>query len=176
MLKHMLLAVSILFIAVAGTSCAPYHEVRTEDASAGEVAGLYSLILYGGTYGRDLETVAILSKEDAPYTIVPYAPEFEYRIIKHVPAKEALSRANAFVSLHPDFYQTQLTRIVDSKTGALLGYEVRPLYRIQAYGYYDVLYIDYWKKNGKVFVKMHIIYQVEKNVYGGGGSHTHGLP
>ncbi|MBF0506673.1 MAG: hypothetical protein HQL09_07545 [Nitrospirae bacterium] len=158
----------MLAIAVVGTSCATYQDVRTENASETEVTGTYSLVLYGGTGAQHLEAVAILSKEDAPYTIVPYAPDFEYRIIKHMPAAEALARAYVFIRLHPDVMRTQFTKIVDSSSGALLGYDIRPLYRASSEGYDDVFYIDYWKKGDKVFAKMHLIFQVERRVYGGG--------
>src|SRR5271157_6235676 len=162
-LKHIMFSVFILAIAVVSSGCASYQEIRTEDASEKEVAGTYSLILYGGRHGNDLETVAILNKEDAPYEIVPYAPEFDYLIEKHVPAKEALAKAYKFVSFNPYYSRTQLTRIIDS-SGSLLGYEIRPLYQPLAYGYYDVLYIDYWRKDGKVFVKMKLIYEVERKL------------
>ncbi len=169
-LKHIKLSVLIFFIAVMSSGCGSYQEIRTLDTSEKEVAGTYSLILYGGRHGNDLETVAILNKEDAPYKIVPYAPEFDYRIIKDVPAKEALAKAYKFVSFNPYFFRTQVTRIVDSSNGALLGYEIRPLYQPLAYGYYDVLYINYWKKDGKVFVKMKLNYELERKLRGGVGT------
>ncbi len=100
---------------------------------------------------------------------MPYAPEFDYKIIKQVPAKEALARAYRFISVNPYFSRPQLARIIDSKTGSMLGYELRPLYQPFAYGYYDVLYIDYWKKDSKVFVKMHLLYDVERKIRDGGG-------
>src|SRR5271169_1811926 len=172
-LKWIVLSFFTLAIAMVSSGCAPYQEIRTQDASEKEVAGTYSLILYGGLHGNDLESVAILNKEDAPYEIVPYAPEFEYLIIKHVPAKEALAKAYKFVSFNPYYSRTQVARIIDS-SGTLLGYEFRPLYQPFAYGYYDVLYIDYWKKDNRVFVKMHLIYDVERRVRdGSGGKDSH---
>ena len=152
-LKNLLPAVLLLCFAVVVTACglSLQREIRTEDASEKEIAGTYSLILYGGTYWDDLKRVAILAKEDSPYTIVPYAPEFDYKIIKHVPAKEALAGAFSFISQHPDFARAQIARIVDS-SGRVIGYEVRPLYMAFTFGDTDLLYIYYWREGDKVFV------------------------
>jgi len=162
-LKHLLQAVLVLFFAVVVTACglSLKQEIRTEDASEKEITGTYSLILYGGMYEDDLETVAILAKEDSPYTIVPYAPEFDYKIIKHMPAKDALAEAFSFTSRHPDFSRAQLARIVDS-SGRVIGYEVQPLYRAFRYGAPDVLYTYYWREGDKVFLKMWILRKEER--------------
>ena len=162
-LKHWLPAVLLLFFAGVVTACglSLKHEIRTEDASETEIAGTYSLILYGGTFGNDLGAVAILAKEDTPYTVLPYAPEFDYKIIKHMPAKEALAEAFSFTSRHPDFYRSQITRIVDS-SGRVIGYEIRPLYRTFTYGDPDVLYTYYWREGDKVFVDMWILRKEER--------------
>jgi hypothetical protein len=161
-LKQLLHAVLGLFFAVVVTACglSLKQDIRTEDASEKEITGTYSLILYGGTYGDDLETVAILAK-DSPYTIVPYAPEFDYKIIKHIPAKDALAEAFSFTSRHPDFSRAQIARIVDS-SGRVIGYEIRPLYRAFTYGSPDVLYTYYWREGDKVFVKMWILRKEER--------------
>jgi len=162
-LKHLLPAVLVLLFSVVVTACGPLlkQEIRTEDASEKEIAGTYSLILYGGTYGNELATVAILAKEDSPYTIVPYAPEFDYKIIKQLPAKEALAEAFSFTSRNPDFSRAQLARIVDN-SGSVIGYEIRPLYRPFTYGATDVLYINYWRKHDKVYVRMRVLPKEER--------------
>ena len=170
-MKHIFASIiMLLFLAAAISSCglSLKQEIQTESATGAEISGMYSLILYGGRHGNDLESVAILAREDAPYTIVPYAREFDYKIIKHVPAKEALAKAYKFVSFHPAFSQTQLARIVDS-SGRVLGYEIRPLYAPYTYGLSDVLDIYYWKKDDKVFVKMRLKEEIENKIISGGG-------
>ncbi|HKN18620.1 MAG TPA: hypothetical protein VJW95_02390 [Dissulfurispiraceae bacterium] len=160
--KHLLPAIVLLFFAVMSAACgALKQEIRTEDASEKEITGVYSLILYGGTYGNQLEAVAILSKEDSPYTIVPYAPEFDFSIIRHLPAKEALAGAFSFISRHPDFSRAQIARIVDSG-GGVIGYEIRPLYWPFTYGAPDVLYTYYWRKGDKVYVDMWLLRKEER--------------
>jgi hypothetical protein len=161
-LKHLLRAVLLLCFAVGATSCSSLkQDIRTEGASEKEITGTYSLILYGGTYGNDVEAVAILAKEDSLYTIAPYAPEFDYKVIKHVPAKEGLAEAYSFISRHPDFSREQIARIVDS-SGRVIGYEVRPLYRAFTFGAPDVLYTYYWRKGDKVFVDMWVLRKEER--------------
>ena len=161
-LKHLLQAVLLLFFAVVVTACglSLKQEFRIEDASEKEITGTYSLIFYGGTYGNDLAAVAILAREDSPYTIIPYAPEFDYKVIKHVPAKEALAEAFRFTSRHPDFYRAQLARIVDN-SGGVIGYEIRPLYRPVTLGDPDRLNIYYWRKGDKIFVRMWVLRKAE---------------
>ncbi len=162
------------FIAVVSSGCglSLKQEIRTESAAEKEVSGVYSLILYGGRTGEDMETAAILDREDDSYTIVPYAPDFDYRIIKHLPAKEALADAYRFVSFHPSFSHAQLARIVDS-SGAVIGYEVRPLYMTFTYGLSDVLDISYWRRGEKVFVKVKLKEAIERMLMEGGGGRGH---
>ena len=162
-MKHLLPAVLALFCSVVVTACglSLKHEIRTEDASEKEIAGTYSLVLYGGPSVNNLATVAILGKEDSPYTIVPYTPEFDYKVIKHVPAKEALAGAFSFISRHRDFSRAQFARIVDS-SGKVIGYEIRPLYMSFTFGAPDLLDIYYWRNGDKVFVKMRLLRRDER--------------
>jgi hypothetical protein len=173
-LKRLLPAIMAFFIAVVSSGCALSlkREIRTEDAADNEVSGTYSLILYGGRHGNDLETVAILDREDDSYTIVPYTPDFDYRIIKHLPAKEALVYSYRFVGFHPSFSRAQLARIVNS-SGAVIGYEIRPLYMRFTYGLADVLDISYWRKGEEVFVKMKLKQSIEMMIMDGGDGRGH---
>jgi hypothetical protein len=125
-----------------------------------EVTGVFTLILYGGRYLDDIETIAILDKEGDQYTFEPYAPEFDYRIKRGVPAKEAFVEAKIFVSSHSSFRRAQLGKILDNN-GNIIGFEVRPLYFPLTYGVSDVLDVDYWLKDSKVIVKIKLIPMVE---------------
>ncbi|MGO9013726.1 MAG: hypothetical protein ACLQF0_01985 [Dissulfurispiraceae bacterium] len=162
-LKHLSSAVLLLFFSFVVTACgfSLKHEIRTEDASEKEITGTYSLILYGGIYARALETVAILADEDSPYTIEPYTPEYDYRIIKRLPAKEALAVAYSFISRNPDFTRAQTARIVDG-TGRVIGYEIRPLYLTFTLAAPDIVDIHYWRKGDKVFVRMSLLRKYER--------------
>ena len=70
---------------------------------------------------------------------------------RHVPGKEALAEAEAFAKFNPSFWKARLRGIVDP-SGALIGYEVRPLYSPLDFGYPDVFDVDYLLKDKTVTV------------------------
>ena len=82
-----LLMIGVVFSSV---SCAPGIRLNTQGAQDSEVAGNYTVIYYGCNFFNDLETIAFLEKEDGKYPFEPYAPDFEYRVKKGLPAKEAM--------------------------------------------------------------------------------------
>ncbi|MFA5353914.1 MAG: hypothetical protein WC291_06780 [Thermodesulfovibrionales bacterium] len=170
MKRSVLLSISLVFLflsAMAGVSFGD-DQLKTEDAAPAEVQGVYRLFLFGGNFLNDLRTVAILAKEETGYTFEPYAPAFDYRVLKEVPAKDALREAESFVGQHPSFSRSQLSRILDPK-GQVIGYELRPLYRPFDVGVSDVLDVTYWLSNGKVVVRVRLIPSVERMIDGGGG-------
>lgn len=142
------------------------ESLRTEAWPAVDV-GSYTLILYGNRFYNDLKTIAFLDLEGDRYVFDPYAPAFDYRIAKGVPAREAFKKAEHFVSENPSFWRTQLSRIVD-KRGNVIGYEVRPYYRPLAAGLSDVLDINYYLKNGKVRIAIQL--KVPEPLLGGDGN------
>ena len=145
-------------------SCATGIYLRTERAQVTEISGTYTLILYGGRYSNDIETIAILDKEDAKYTFEVSAPEFDYKIKRGVPAKEALEEAEKFVSFHHSFWQARLSRIIDP-AGNTIGYELRPLYHPIDFGYTDVLDVYYVIKDSKVIVTISLIPEVQRILF-----------
>ena len=148
-----------LFTCICSCASAPY--LITVPTDPGEIAGTYTLILYGGRYSSDIQNVAILDKEGDQYTFSVYAPEFDYKVKKHVPAKEALSEAEAFVRFHYAFWKSQLRGIVDP-TGIPIGYEVRPLYYPMDFGYPDVMDVDYILKDNNVTVMISLKRELRK--------------
>ena len=159
MSKMIFLTFALLVISI-NDSFALEKPLKTEDAKVQEVTGIFTLILYGAGHSNDIETIAILDKEGDQYTLEPYAPEFDYRIKRGVPAKEALAEAKIFVSSHSSFRRAQLGKILDNN-GNIIGFEVRPLYLPTTYGLSDVLDVDYWRKDSKVIVKVKIKPSVE---------------
>ncbi len=132
-------------------SCSAGRYLKTESAAEQEITGHYTLILYGGSSVNDLKTLAILVKEGTPYTFEIYAPEFDYRTTKGVPATKALELAEKFVSFHHNFWKAQLSRILDNK-GSVIGYELRPLYYPTIHSQSDILDVNYRQSNDKVVV------------------------
>lgn len=165
----LLLMLSIVSVTMINDSPAIERPLRTEEVKAVDPTETFTLIFYGGRYHDDFETVAILDVEGDEYTFEPYAPEFDYRVKRGVPAKDALKEAEQFVSRHPDFSRSLLSRIPDNN-GKTIGYELRPLYHPLTLGISDVLDIDYWIKNGKVKVTVKLKPMIEMKLFGGDGS------
>ncbi len=135
---------------IAGSSCAIRPRLKVEGAAVTGVQGTYSLILYGCTHFNDLRTLALLDREGDGFTIEPYAPDFDYRVIKGLPAREALEKAETFVAgCNPDFMRSQLSMIL-TQDGAVAGYEVMPLYRSYAYPGSVVLNTNYFLDKDKI--------------------------
>lgn len=165
MFSIVMTALTAFLLFITSFSCAPGRYLRTEDATATEITGTFSLILYGGRHSMDLETVAILGQEGTPYTFEVYAPKYDYKIIKGFPAKEALEKATTFVSFHPYFWRSRLGKIFDYQ-GNVIGYEVRPLYDPFLFRFPDVLYVDYIIRDTKVVVYIRLRPDVERMLYG----------
>lgn len=128
----------------------------------------FTLILYGANHSDDLKTIAILDKEGDGYEFEPYAPEFEYKTKKHLPAQEALSEAGKFVSWHHSFQDIRLSKLLD-KNGSVTGYEVRPLYYPFDLGLSEVLDVDYIPKGSKIIVRIRLSKSVEEKISGANG-------
>jgi hypothetical protein len=142
--------------------------LETIEASPAEITGTFNLVLYGGRFSDDVETIAILDLEGDGYLLEPFAPDFDFRIRKSVSAKEALEQAQKFVGFHNAFWRSQLSRIMD-KTGNTIGYEIRPLYLPFYFGVSDVFEVYYWlKENGRVKVTIKLIPFVERRRFPGG--------
>jgi hypothetical protein len=163
------LVIGFSFILVKGSD-ALETPLRTEWVNAPDVTGTFTLILYGGNYFNDVHTVAFLDSEGDRYTFEPYAPEFEYRLVRGLSAKEALDKAQHFVStIGSCFLRSELSKVLD-QSGKTIGYELRPLYNSVCYGVVDVLDVSYWNKNGKVVIRIRLKPSVEKQIFGGDGS------
>jgi len=136
--------------------------LKTAEASPSEIAGIFTLILYGGNYADDLETVALLDLEGDRYRFEPFAPDFDYRLRPGMQAKEAFATAEKFVIFHNAFWRSQLSKILD-RGGNVIGFELRPLYRPFVYGFSDILDVNYWlKEDGKIKVIIRLIPEVER--------------
>jgi len=144
--------------------------LKTEWVNPSEVTGTFTVIFYGGNYFNDVHTIAFLDSEGDQYTFEPYAPEFEYRVLKGLSAKEALDKAQDFVSTMDNcFSRSQLSKVLD-QNGKTIGYELRPFYNTICYGLADVLDVSYWNKGGKVVIRIRLYPAVEKQIMGGDGS------
>jgi len=155
----------LLFFAI-DDSFAVAKYLKTEEAKADEIAGVFTLILYGRRDSNDIETIVFLDKEGDEYEFEPYAPEFDYRIKRGVSAKEALDEAKRFVSFHNSYWYAQLSRIIDHR-GKTIGYELRPRYYPFVFGVSDVLDVNYVIKDSKVVVRIRLRPEFERIPFDG---------
>ncbi len=165
--QKMILFLLVAAMAIMVSACALGNRLELKTASGSDLTGNFNVIFYGCNYSDDLETIVILSREDSPYVFEPFAPDFNYRVFKGIPANDALKAAREFVACHTAFHKSQLSRLVDSR-GETLGFEVRPLYYPFVLGFDDVLDTDYRVKDGKVVVKIRLLPSVIRMLGGGG--------
>ena len=141
-------------------SCAPGRYLRTVPANTSGIEGNYNLILYGGRYSEDVENLAILDKDNDPYTFEIYARKDNYTVQKNIPAKEALNKAQQFVGRHRAFMRSRLSSILDP-AGDIIGYELRPLYQMFEFGDPDVLSVYYEITDSIVMVHIWLKQDIE---------------
>jgi hypothetical protein len=171
-MKAALLLVLFLSVFMLTGACAPRQGLRTEPASLTGLSGRYSLILFGCRYLDDPETVVVFDREGDRYRFEPYSPEFNYRIENNLSPEAALEKARRFIECHTSVNGERFSSITDEK-GAVLGYELRPLYFLLTYGVDDILLTDYRLQGDTVVVRIGIIPPVERMLSGGFNDRDH---
>ena len=132
-------------------------------ASPDEVEGTFRLILHSGSQPQHLGRIAFLDRDDDDLIFEPYAPDFDFTVIPHLSADEALDRAADFVTNHSVFQRMSLAKILD-EDNTVVGFEVRPLYLAHAFGTDEVLEVTYRKKDKKVIIRIHLNPHVERQL------------
>jgi len=160
--KQKVMSTRIIFIVLIAlvSSCASGRYLRTEPAEPTGIEGNYNLILYGGLYSEDEENLAILDKDNDSYTFEIYARKDNYTVQKNIPAKEALNKAQQFVSRHRAFIRSRLSSILDP-AGNIIGYELRPLYQMFEFGNSDLLSVYYGITDSTVIVHIWLKQDIE---------------
>lgn len=167
--KTLLFCLTVCFCLETTARASLPKPLRTEAAESTQVAGTFTVILYGASHKDDLETAAFLDREGDEYEFAPFVPAFDYRIRSGLAAEEALATARGFVNFHPAFWKSLLSNILDPQ-GNSIGFEVKPLYLPFAYGMSDVLDIHYWpKRDGKIKITIRLIPSVERLKFMPGG-------
>jgi len=148
-------------------SCMTGKRLDIKGTVPADIQGTYALLLYGCKYGNDLENLAILYRDEGPFTFEIYSLPTSYRIMKGLSADEALKQADKFLRCSTDYWKTQLSKIVD-REGTIAGYELRPLYAPYQYGHMDVLDINYWLRDSKVTVYIKLDTDTQKSIENNG--------
>ncbi len=128
-----------------------YNRLKTEAAKPADVQGKFSLLLYGCSSQDDLANIAILDKEGDPYSFEIYAPDYSYTRKTGLDGSEALQEAERFVRCNIRSERSRLQRIL-GPDGTGIGFELRPLYSVAAFGKDDVLDVRYVNKERKILV------------------------
>jgi len=157
--------VFLMGVSLLAGACAAGQALRAYPVpEPGEVKGTYTVILYRGLHLQDLETAAFLDLEGDGYELAPRAPEFDFKALKGLGAKEALGEALHHASSDVNVTGTRMRRIT-GEAGSTIGYEIRPLYQPFAYGESDVIDINYWlMEGGKVRVVVELKDRVRRKI------------
>jgi hypothetical protein len=105
------------------------RSLRLEPAAPPKGEMPYRLILYGGIGPDDFETMAVLDREDDRYRIVSYTGDIAVKVREGLPAAQALNQATGFLKRQNTFRDAEIMAITGPE-GHVLGYEIRPLYRL----------------------------------------------
>jgi hypothetical protein len=130
-----------------------------------DIKGSFSLILFDSAWGWGIQRLALLDIDQDDVVIEPYVPVDEYRIVRNLSGEEACRQAIAFLSLAPDLWSLQFTRISDAR-GKVLGYEIRPLFFHITYGKPDVLEVGYRTVKNTIYVHIRLIDEVDRQIRG----------
>ena len=161
-------ALTVLVLAL--TACAPGTQLLTSEAQPAAVTGTYTLLLYGCHYPDDVKDVAILLDERSTQPFEIYDIKTSYKVKKGVPAKEALSEAEAFIRCSSRRVNYTGLRSIPDGAGGILGYEVRPLYFPTEFGFPDIMLINYvMLKDGMIRAYIKLNPDVEKQLAASGG-------
>lgn len=173
-MKYLRYYIIVLIILIPPEVFGLDSQLKTVEATPSDISGFFTLITYGGRYADDIETVAFLDKEGDGYTLIPFAPDFDFRINKGLSGEEAFKKSKNFVSFHPAFWRLQIRRIISIK-GETIGYEIKPLYLPFYFGFSDIIDIYYWpKKEGEIKVMIKLLPAIERMKYHGGNGFTSG--
>ncbi|RME66661.1 MAG: hypothetical protein D6778_04395 [Nitrospirae bacterium] len=151
-----LLTIGFVLLFVWG--CGPV--VVTKRARSEELTGRYDLILYGGNYMDDPETIGFVDIKDDTVEFRPYAPDYKFKIIKDIPGKRALEYMKGHLYAQSDVLSIEIRKIF-SPEGELLGFELRPLYEPFKYGM-DTPEVHYQLKGKRLIIYVNTPWALEE--------------
>lgn len=135
--------------------------LKTEVADPAEVRGKFTLLLYGSGFSDNLVNVAIFDKEGDPYSFEIYAPEFSFSTRTGLDGEQALQEAEKFVRRHIRSEGSRLRRVL-GPAGSVVGFELRPLYAVSAFGTDDILDVTYSIRERKIVVRVELDPAIER--------------
>ena len=150
--RRCLIFTAAVLAAIMLAGCSFGTRLQTDTALPADAAGTYRLYLYGCHFPDDLEIMALLVDQAAPYPFDLYVPDTSYRVNPDLSGPAALAEANTFIRCsHFDLWRTVFRRIVDP-AGRTIAFELKPLYYPMQVGGDEVLLTNYTLKDGTVTV------------------------
>ncbi|HTG00237.1 MAG TPA: hypothetical protein VK654_06585 [Nitrospirota bacterium] len=163
---YVLFFVFIVLLFIVGLSVRSSDRyLKTDHANFAEVRGTFVLLLCGPRASGELVSVAILDREGDAYTFKIAAPEFSYGVQPGLTAADALQKAEKFVKRHIQSEGVQLRKVL-GPGGGEIGFELKPLYPVTAFGRDDIIDVRYEIKERNVTVHIALDSAVEKQAAG----------
>jgi hypothetical protein len=141
--------------------CSFGTRLQTDTALPDEASGTYRLYLYGCRYPSDVEIMALLVDQTAPYRFDLFVPDDSYRIKEDMPGKAALTEADKFIRCsHHTVWMTAFRKVADP-AGKTIAFELKPLYFPHDVGASEVLLTNYSLRNGTVttYIRLDPVYE-----------------
>lgn len=147
-----LLFTAVLLAGTMSAGCSFGTRLETASALPADAAGTYRLYLYGCHYPADIENMALLVDQSAPYRFDLFVLDTSYRIKQELSGPAALAEADAFIRCSTEtLWLTVFRRILDP-AGRTIAFELKPLYEPLRRGTDEVLQTNYSLKDGTVTV------------------------
>lgn len=146
------LGAAALLSAALLSGCSFGTPLRADSALPAEATGSYRLYLYGCHYAADIENMALLVDESAPYRFNLYVLNTSYRTQENRSGPDALSEANTFIRCSTETVWKTVFRRITDPAGRTIAFEVKPLYDPLRRGTDEVLVTNYALQDGTVTV------------------------
>ncbi|MGB9821909.1 hypothetical protein [Thermodesulfovibrio sp.] len=142
-----------------------HAEVLLNQCNESDIKGSFNLIIYSNSFINDPETFIILDRGDQ-IKIIPYAPNFKYRVIENLNEKEALKITNEILKDNSFVSFIKCSEI--SFKGKNVGYELKPIYFPWVFGLLEPVETVYKKEGDSILIFIRLNPNVERQLYFGG--------
>jgi hypothetical protein len=157
---------ALVILAVIGIAALSGDRLlRTEPATPADVQGMFTLHFHGCGSREDIENVAIFDREGDAYSFVIADPALSCTARTGMPAAEAIRDAERFVRCNIHVERSRLRRIL-GPAGAVVGFELAPLYPVEMFGRDDVIDTRYTITDRTIGVRIKLDPSIERSRMG----------
>ncbi len=141
-----------LFFLLLVSGCALSASIKTIRVPAETVTGKFDLILFGGNYLDDPETIVFADLRDDDIAFEPYSPDYKYKRHNNLTLTELIHVAREHLFGSSVTYRKIEFRKIYTPSGQILGYEIRAIQWPLKYGFGDIPEVSYRLKDKKLFL------------------------